>query len=110
MLLLLVVLFLSCHRVIPVSVYENALFVPVDFHFYLNNLTGITSQRLCACQCSQNPMCLTAVYVGINQRCSLLSASIWQGSLKVVVRSNNTSVLNFANKTLPRKFSKVERS
>jgi hypothetical protein len=106
--LLLTIWFALFNKGISVTVYENAQFVPVDSHFLLYNSTRIISQDECACLCSQNQMCLTAVYAGINQQCSLFSAAVQQGSLKLVVKDSSTSVLNFANKTLPRKFSKTE--
>ena len=103
MFVLLTVLLISSVKGIPMLVYENARFVPFDVHFFLYNITDIPSQGICACQCYEDPMCLTAIYSGIIQQCSLYFARLEQGFMQVFIKNENTGVLNFPNKTLPGK-------
>ena len=101
--MLLIVLFISFCIATPMVVYDNARFEPSDFRFSLTNLSNVISRGICACQCFTNPMCLTAIYFGRKQQCFLFFTRLWQGMMRLVVLSENTSVINFVYKALLRK-------
>ena len=96
----IVILFPVCSSE-PLSMHNNARFQPSDIHFVLDSKTLVQSQTECAWWCFTTPMCLTATFVGVDQRCTLIFARLEQGSLHIMVTNIITSVLSFKNKTLP---------
>ncbi|CAF4606296.1 unnamed protein product, partial [Rotaria sp. Silwood2] len=82
---------------IPVIVYNHARFDPFDTHNVLANLVSVSSENACLCECYSNSMCLTATYFAIGETCSLYSAPLSEGQLRVVPTSANTKVYNFEN-------------
>ncbi len=97
----LVVLLLLCFvpvTTIPMTVYNTAWFDPTSVTNTLTTLVSVTTMNDCACQCYNNSLCVTGIYVGINQTCVLFSAHLWQGNLRLI---NNifASVFSFLNRT-----------
>jgi hypothetical protein len=86
-----------------VTIYQNAQFDPSNIHFKLEDLSYIESIEACICECSLNPMCITASYTGYNQSCSLYFAQLEQGQLQLMTIDTNSSVITFRNITIPGK-------
>jgi hypothetical protein len=82
------------------AVIQNAQFNPNDSSFQLINISSIDNQLNCAFQCWNNPLCLTAVYQGINQICSLFAVQLGQGQVKIAVTIENTTTISFPNKNI----------
>jgi hypothetical protein len=73
-------------------------------NWVLTNLSNIISRNECACQCYSDQYCLTTIYFGINQQCSLYMARLPQVQMYVAVTIKQSSVLYSANKTLSCKY------
>ena len=84
-----------------ISQYKNAQFVPNDIHFLFDMKNSVNSICDCVSYCSNNSMCLTAVYSDLSKQCTLLSAKLNQGQLQLRTTDLMMSVLSFTNKTLP---------
>lgn len=97
---LLLFFFLTFISTIPISIYNNALFNPIDAHFIVANLSSIQSQNICICQCISNSMCITATYNGYYQYCLLYFAQLYEGQLKLMTTDSMSSVIYFNNKTI----------
>ncbi|CAF1969860.1 unnamed protein product [Rotaria magnacalcarata] len=82
---------------ISVTMYTNARFDPFNINNTLANLISISSVNVCLCQCYNNSICLTANYFFANQTCSLYSAQLSGGWLRVVPTSTNAQVLSFSS-------------
>ena len=86
---------ISLSIAISVTVYNDARFDPFDTNDTLANLVSIMSVNACFCQCYNNSVCLTANYVLANQTCSLYSAQLSEGWLRLVPTSTNAQVFSF---------------
>lgn len=87
-----------------ISVYSNARFDPIDIRFKLANLSSIESLDICTCKCYNDPMCLTANYIGMNNNCLLYFAQLWQGQLKLLTQNQNATVIYFEYKEISGKY------
>jgi hypothetical protein len=74
--MLWIVLFLSACSLDRLTVYNNARFEANDIHFLLDTKISVNSQIECACWCFNDTMCLTAIYSGIDQSCTLFFARL----------------------------------
>jgi len=98
---LLAVLVLLCFvpvTTIPITIYNTASFNPTSVTNTLTTLVSVTTMNDCACQCYNNSLCVTGIYVGINQTCVLFSAHLWQGELRLIINII-ASVFSFLNRT-----------
>ena len=109
---LAVVLLLLCFvsvRTIPMTIYTNAWFEPSNVANTMTNLISTATMEQCACQCSNNSLCVTGTYFGINQTCVLFSAHLWQGQIRIIINIYAT-VFTFINRTteLGKRFAKYK--
>ena len=81
-----------------ISMYKNAVFDPIDTRYRLSNLSAISSVNACLCQCSNQVICFTAIYFGMNKTCLLFIAQLNQGQLRVVPTIFNATVFYFGNR------------
>jgi hypothetical protein len=96
---------LVAHRTINgFVVYHNANLILPSNEFIFANMSPVNSLLDCACTCSATPMCITATYSEIQQRCVLSSARLNQSVLILVKIDRKTSVLSFLDKILPSKW------
>ena len=84
----------------PIGVIANARFDSIDSAFQLINVSSVSNQLHCICQCSTDSMCVTASYLGVSQLCSLFSAQLQQGQLTAVVTNQQTSTFTFLNRSV----------
>jgi hypothetical protein len=82
-------------------VYHNANLKLSSNEFIVANISSVNTLLDCACNCSATPMCITATYSEIQQRCVLSSARLNQSVLSLVTISKKASVLSFLDKMLP---------
>ncbi|UJR17241.1 hypothetical protein I4U23_004136 [Adineta vaga] len=85
----------------PMTIYNNAKFVPFNSNDKLVDLSLITSQSECACRCLNTTKCFTATFISVNQTCTLFFALLRRDQLKMEFTMFNSSVLTFRNKTFP---------
>ena len=104
MFLQVTVFLFACHLSIsttPITIYENAKFVPISSNLKLASLSSVAFRNECVCQCLANSRCFTATFVGIDQTCTLFSALLNRDWLQLVVTNMQSSVLSLENKTVP---------
>ena len=101
--LLLLLVSISSSSAIPLAIYNNARFQSNMFNWLWRNFSGLISRDQCACQCHFDQWCLTASYSATDQLCSMFSVQLYDGQMYSVAISEQSSVLIFTNKTLPRK-------
>ena len=65
----------------------------------LTSLSSIATLNACACQCYNNPLCLTGTFFGINQTCILFSAYLAEGQLRLIINKYAT-VFSFLDRTI----------
>jgi hypothetical protein len=90
--------FLSAATV-PIVLYINAKFDPMNTRYAVSNLSSISSIDACVCLCLNNVICSTGTYFGINQTCLLYFAQLSQGQLRVVPTVVNAAVYS-GNKSI----------
>ncbi len=78
-------------------VYKDARFVPTDTQNQLINTISVATQNECACQCYTNSLCITGAFIGINQNCTLYSASLQQGEIQAMFNSD-ASLISFPDR------------
>ena len=86
-----------------VTVYKDARFIPTNATVKLADLSTISSQDECACQCFSNSSCYTASYIAINKTCSLFSAKVRRNWLRKMPSTANATVLTYGKESLPGK-------
>jgi hypothetical protein len=89
---------------IHVTVYSTASFNPTSTTDTLITLVSLTTMDDCLCQCYNNMLCVTGTYFGIKQTCTLFSAHLWEGKLRLVI-DMFTSVFSFNRTTTLGKYS-----
>jgi hypothetical protein len=60
------------------------------------NFGGYT-ERICACQCYTDSLCINGAFIGINQSCTLYSASLQQGQIQAMINSD-ASLISFTDR------------
>ena len=73
---------------IPVVVYNDTRFDPVDIQTQLIHLTSVTTRDACICQCYADSSCITGTFIGVNKICILYSAGLEQGKIRLMINSN----------------------
>jgi hypothetical protein len=99
----LIALFTHLRTINGFIVYHNASLTFPSDEFILANISAVNTLLDCACTCSGTPMCITAAYSEIQQRCVLSSARLDQCVLSLATINKKASVLSFLDKTLPSK-------
>jgi uncharacterized membrane protein YjgN (DUF898 family) len=78
---------------IPVTIFNHSRFEPMNMSMILADLSSISSQQACLCQCFHVAMCMMTTYSRVAQRCLLFSTALEGGRLRVVADDSVTSIL-----------------
>lgn len=99
--IIFLILFLPIYSTLPVTIVNNADFIPIDENFSIGNFNRTSTRSGCACLCLNNSMCLTAVHSTFYQSCTLYMATSSQGTMRLRWEMYGNTVLMFKSKPLP---------
>lgn len=91
----LIYLILLSTKIVSITVYNNAQFIPIDTRYMISTLSSISLDNRCLCACYNITICFTAMYSSTNQTCVLFSAHSSQGQLQILPTIWHSKVYSF---------------
>lgn len=92
---ILIYLILLSTKIVSITVYNNAQFIPIDTRYMISTLSSISLDNRCLCACYNITICFIAMYSSTNQTCVLFSAHSSQGQLQILPTIWHSKVYSF---------------